>query len=151
MAMTYKTPGVYVEEISTLPPPAAEAATAAPAFLGCTERGPAIARVDTMLEFEELFGGAPADTFAVTTATDAGGLRSIVSIERTTAGFDYLLYHAIDHYFKNGGGSCYVVSVGDYSAAPDGQAFDDGLALLEREDEPTLILLTDAVNLAPAD
>ena len=41
----YKTPGVYVEEISTLPPSVAEVSTAIPAFFGYTEKGPAIARI----------------------------------------------------------------------------------------------------------
>ena len=36
--MAYKTPGVYVEEISTLPPSVAEVATAIPAFIGYTEK-----------------------------------------------------------------------------------------------------------------
>ena len=34
----YKTPGVYVEEISTLPPSVAGVATAVPAFIGYTEK-----------------------------------------------------------------------------------------------------------------
>ena len=34
----YKTPGVYVEEISTLPPSVAAVATAIPAFIGYTEK-----------------------------------------------------------------------------------------------------------------
>ena len=54
---TYKTPGVYVEEIPTLPPSVAEVSTAVPAFIGYTEKGPAVARVDTLLEYEETFGG----------------------------------------------------------------------------------------------
>ena len=33
---TYKTPAVYVEEISTLPPSVAAVSTAIPAFLGYT-------------------------------------------------------------------------------------------------------------------
>ena len=32
--VTYRTPGVYVEEISTLPPSVAEVSTAIPAFIG---------------------------------------------------------------------------------------------------------------------
>jgi phage tail sheath protein FI len=105
-----------------------------------------------MLEFEEVFGGPRLDSFAVTTETDAEtGVKSIASIASTTGGFDYLLYYAMSHYFKNGGGSCYVVKVGDYGASPDAAAFTAGLALLEKEDEPTLIVLTDAVSLAPAD
>ena len=37
--MEYKTPGVYVEEITTLPPSVAEVETAIPAFIGYTETG----------------------------------------------------------------------------------------------------------------
>ncbi|WP_169219289.1 hypothetical protein [Brasilonema sp. UFV-L1] len=33
----YKTPGVYVEEISVFPPSVAEVETAISAFIGCTE------------------------------------------------------------------------------------------------------------------
>ena len=35
---TYKTPGVYVEEISTLPASVAQVETAIPAFIGYTEK-----------------------------------------------------------------------------------------------------------------
>ena len=34
-----KTPGVYVEEVPTLPPSVAEVATAVPAFIGVTATG----------------------------------------------------------------------------------------------------------------
>ena len=52
MVAPYNTPGVYVEEISTLPPSVAEISTAIPAFLGYTEKGPSIAAIRTMLEYE---------------------------------------------------------------------------------------------------
>ncbi len=149
----YKTPGVFVEEISTLPPSVAEVSTAVPAFVGYTEKGPKIARVSTLLEYEQLFGGPKPATFTV--ATDASG--NITSVTRTlgsnTAGAvpEFLMYYALSHYFKNGGGSCYVVSTGDYGMTPAKTDFAAGLARLEQEDEPTLIVLTDAVNLAAAD
>ena len=38
MATTYKTPGVYVEEISVFPPSVAQVETAIPAFIGYTEK-----------------------------------------------------------------------------------------------------------------
>ena len=38
MAATYKTPGVYVEEIPKFPPSVAPVATAIPAFIGYTEK-----------------------------------------------------------------------------------------------------------------
>jgi phage tail sheath protein FI len=141
----YKTPGVFVEEISTLPPSVAEVSTAIPAFLGYTEKGPAIARVTTLLEYEELFGGPNPASFTVTVA--AGEVTGVTR----TATTEFLLYYAVSHYFKNGGGACYIVSVGTYASTPDDGHFSAGLALLEKEDEPTLVVLTDAVNLPAAD
>ena len=67
----YKTPGVYVEEIPTLPPSVAEVSTAIPAFIGYTEKGPKdaakIERINTLLEYETLFGKAKPTRFEVIT------------------------------------------------------------------------------------
>lgn len=141
----YKTPGVFVEEISTLPPSVAEVSTAIPAFLGYTEKGPAIARVTTLLEYEDLFGGPKPASFTVT--VDTGQVTGVTRAVTT----DYLLYYAVSHYFKNGGGACYIVSLGGYSSTPAKDDFANGLGLVEKEDEPTLIILTDAVSLQSAD
>ncbi len=150
--MNYQTPGVYVEEISTLPPSVAEVSTAVPAFLGYTEKGPKIARVDTLLEFQQLFGGPRLRGFEVAASTPAkDGSRTVRSIAAATTEPDYLLYYGVDHYFKNGGGSCWVVSVGNYPAPLAGSDFESGLGLVRQEDEPTLILLTDAVALPIGD
>jgi len=149
----YRTPGVYIEEISTLPPSVAEVATAVPAFIGYTEIGPAatddpvVERVATMLEFESAFGGPSPAEFSITQAVDDNGNPSAdpaVSLVAPKTAFS--LYYAIAHYFRNGGGPCYVVSVGDYGAKPgaDRMGVKGGLAALEKEDEPTLIVLTDA-------
>lgn len=138
----HKTPGVYVEEISTLPPSVAEVSTAIPAFFGYTEKGPSIARVTTFLEYEQLFGGAAKETFTVTVDTSGKA-----SVQRTTEKAGFLLHYAISLYFNNGGGACYVVSVGKHIDAPKSADFEAGLELLAKEDEPTLIVLTDAVNL----
>ena len=151
---TYKTPGVYIEEISTLPPSVAEVSTAVPAFLGYTEKGPKIARINTLLEYESIFGKAKPSTFAVTAGVNAEtGLKEMRAIQRQLAAqeADFLLYYSISLYFKNGGGSCYAVSVGNYGDSPAKAHFEAGLALLEQEDEPTLIVLTDAVELSPTD
>src|SRR3954467_2873399 len=108
----YKTPDVYVEEISTLPPSVAEVSTAIPAFLGYTERGPAIARVTTLLEYEDLFGGPMPSNFTV--SVSAG---QIGAVTRATTP-EYLMSYAVSHYFKNGGGACYIVSTGAYGSTP---------------------------------
>ena len=155
----YRTPGVYIEEISTLPPSVAEVATAVPAFIGYTEIGPAatadpvVERVATMLEFESIFGGPSPAQYEITQPVDDNGNPTAdpgVSLLPPRTAFS--LHYAIAHYFRNGGGPCYVVSVGDYDAKPsaDRMGVKGGLAALEKEDEPTLIVLTDAACVLPA-
>ena len=150
-----KTPGVYVEEISTLPPSVAEVSTAIPAFIGYTQKGPKVKRIDTLLEYEDLFGKAKPTGFTVTTRVDEEtGEKVVEQIEHsngTSAKPEFLMHYCVSMYFKNGGSSCYINSIGDYSAPPKKEDFENGLALLEKEDEPTLILLTDAVNLSETD
>lgn len=149
---SYQAPGVYVEEIATLPPSVAEVSTAVPAFIGYTEKGAGVARIDTLIDYEQRFGGPPARGFAVTTVTDSGtGASSITSVTPASVAFEHRMHHAVSLYFKNGGGSCYIVSIGGYDAAPAKAHFEAGLALCEREDEPTLIVLPDAPGLAAAD
>lgn len=149
---TYKTPGVYVKEESTLPPSVAEVSTAIPAFIGYTAIGPdnnaapVVRRINTLLDYENLFGAGQPSAFVVSTAGN-----SVAGITRTAPAFDFSLYYSLALYFQNGGGSCYIVSIGNYSATPVAAHFGAGLAALEREDEPTLILLTDAVNLSADD
>src|ERR1044071_1065264 len=128
---TYKAPGVYVEEISTLPPSVAEVSTAVPAFIGYTAAGRKVARINTLLEYETAFGKARPDTFTATTRTNlASGLPELGSASRdiTAGDADFQLYYSISLYFKNGGGSCYVISIGDYGAAPAKADFEAGLA-----------------------
>ena len=156
----YKTPDVYVEEIPTLPPSVAEVSTAIPAFLGYTEIGPVadnnnkvqpvVRRISSLLEFEEAFGGpARGAAFKLTTeVVDAAkGLLGIATVERTVTGPDFSLYYAVSLYFKNGGGACYIVSVGNYKVGVTARGhFEAGLAALKKEDEPTLIVLADAAG-----
>ncbi|OGO00135.1 MAG: hypothetical protein A2Y58_06135 [Chloroflexi bacterium RBG_13_51_52] len=162
---TYKTPGVYTEEISLLPPSVAEVATAIPAFIGYTEYAKfgdesllnKPTRISSLLDYHSMFGGPPVSNFKVQLTTDDHGNREIDSIKISDViNPPFLLYYSLSLYFKNGGGPCYIVSVGNYTEPLKKDRFknDDGtggLDVLRKEDEPTLILLTDAVNLAAAD
>ncbi len=148
--VTYKTPNVYVEEISTIPPSVAEVSTGIPAFIGYTEKAEQNGedltniptRIRSILDYETLFGKAEESSFEVTTKD--GEIETISNPD-----IKYLMYYALRFYFDNGGGPCYIVSVGKYSAGTKAKAdFEAGLSALEKEDEPTLILLSDAVNLA---
>ncbi|WP_293124566.1 phage tail sheath C-terminal domain-containing protein [Okeania sp. SIO1I7] len=148
MVKIYKTPNVYIEEISTLPPSVATVSTAIPAFIGYTEKAldgkknltnkPTL--ITSLLNYETLFGKAEATYFNIDATEDE------ISVE-STLDFKYLMYYALQIFFDNGGGNCYIVSVGSYTAGKSRKDFEKGLAALEQEDEPTLILLTDATNL----
>ena len=143
---TYKTPGVWVEEIPTLAPSVAQVATAIPAFIGYTEKGAGkVSRIDTLLDYVNEFGGAPPSQFDVIITGDALNVTLKSDLK-------FLMYYGLSLYFRNGGGTCYIVSVGDYQVQkPKATDFENGLALLDKEDEPTLIVLLDAVNLDSGD
>ncbi len=162
---TYKTPGVYVKEIPSFPPSVAGVATAIPAFIGYTEKADKDkkddlllkpTRIDNLLDYGELFGGPEPTLFEVTVEGGAGAdVYAITDVISSDPNF--LMYHNLDMYFKNGGGPCYIVSVGGYMddkgepAAPARKEIEAGLEVLKKEDEPTLILLVDAIKLDAVD
>lgn len=49
-------------------------------------------------------------------------------------------------YFINGGGPCYIISIGSTTDTPDSEDYDNGLLACEAEDEPTIIVFPDAIN-----
>jgi len=63
----------------------------------------------------------------------------------------YLLYRSMMLFFQNGGGACYVVSVGNYSKGIEEADLSEGIQLLKKEQEPTMLVIPDAVSLASAD
>ncbi|MEL6562606.1 MAG: phage tail sheath C-terminal domain-containing protein, partial [Bacteroidota bacterium] len=60
----------------------------------------------------------------------------------------FYLYEALQAYFLNGGGPCYVISVGDFDDTPEESRFINELEIVERLDEPTLILFPEAAGIA---
>ena len=106
---TYKTPDVYVEEISLLPPSVAEVETAIPAFIGYTEKHTHNGkpykgkpkRISSLLEFQEIFGGAPPMSPTVTLHSVNGTVTGVKLGTNT-----YYLYESLRLFFDNGGGKC---------------------------------------------
>lgn len=169
MATTYKTPGVYVEEIVKFPPSVAQVETAIPCFIGYTEKATnkingdlklKPTRITSLLEYERFFGFAkPETTISVTindVSTENGDTRSIV-VDQPTAKQPFLMYYSLQLFFANGGGPCYIISVGRYgndldeedipvTTITNSSKLTDGLAELEKVDEPTLILFPDATR-----
>ncbi|WP_370860447.1 phage tail sheath C-terminal domain-containing protein [Parabacteroides faecis] len=58
------------------------------------------------------------------------------------------LYYNIVLFFANGGGACYIVSVGDYSEAFTSEDCEAALTPLTKEMEPTMLIIPEAVNLS---
>lgn len=140
-----KTPGVYINEIDAFPPSVAQVATAIPAFVGFTQKGPTVpTRITSFMEFEQLFGGAPVPA-SVSVELDA----SLIPTDNcVVTESKYKLYNSMRLFYSNGGGVCYIVSIGGYSSAITSEAgFITGLDLLRQFDEPTLLLFPDAINL----
>lgn len=139
MANTYNTPGVYVEEISKFPPSVAGVATAIPAFIGYTEKADDMnvpVRITSLLGYEAIFGKGP---------------ELSVNADKSIKNIQYVLYDSMRLFYDNGGGICYVVSVGQYDKKQpeksEVECFKEGIAVLEKVDEVTLLLFPDAVNI----
>jgi uncharacterized protein len=158
MATAYKTPGVYVEEITKFPPSVAEVETAIPAFIGYTEKAKKYSdgdlknvptRVTSLLEYEQYFGKGPAYS-TLSIKLDDNNIP--VDTDTTVGGSSYVLYDSMRLFYDNGGGACYIVSVGtllDTIILGDvSQGLRGGLEQLKKYDEPTLILFPDAVALS---
>lgn len=155
----YKTPGVYIEEIPKLPPSIASVETAIPAFIGYTEKAQLKEpndllnkprRISSMLEYVQYFGGPqPETTIQVTIDTTQPGKVDVQGKVLTPS--KYLMYYSMQMFFINGGGDCYIVSVGDYSTnVIDLATLQGGLTEVAKVNEVTLILFPDGLNMSSA-
>jgi phage tail sheath protein FI len=63
----------------------------------------------------------------------------------------YLLYNSLRLFYANGGGNCYIVSVGDNKAAIAKLDFENGLAAVRDLVGPTMLVIPEAVLLGRED
>ncbi len=157
MMTDYKTPGVYVVEKSVLPASVAGVSTAVPAFIGYTQKAglgfelvKVPTRVTTLAEFEEKFGMAPSQEIAVNVTINDDNSYSITSV--APSGLTELMHYALQMFFLNGGEACYIVSAGPSVKIGDTEPavsadFIEAIQKLETEDEPTLLVPVDGVNI----
>ncbi len=177
MATRLMTPGVYIEEKNAFPGSVVEVATAIPAFIGYTEKasrnGQSLennpTRITSFADYLVLFGGAFEPKFTITPIKDKNApVDHKMTIDGKEQKITYqdnnelLMYRSIRLFFANGGGTCYIVSVGTYDEAvqngikmdqllgeseKDDKPVEGGLDVLLKEQEPTMIVVPDAVNL----
>jgi len=153
MTSQKKTPGVYIVEKNAFPNSVVEVPTAVPAFLGYTEKAVrgntpltnVPTRITSLAEYEALFGGAPLVKFDL--VEEVGKLTPSVVMSS-----QYLLYFGLRMFFDNGGGACLIVSVGGYSGTQKSKDdFAQAWEALRKEQEPTMIVVPDAVLLPQDD
>ncbi len=162
-----KTPGVYVREINTLPASVVPISTAVPVFIGYTETAGVARELDyqavkisSLLEYEQSYGKAENQALIVSVEDS---LAVGVTVDTANAS-PYHMYYQLLMYFLNGGGPCYVISVGAYkSSAPlvVRNELDEtidvasgsigGLAVARKIDEITLLVFPDAPGLGDSD
>ncbi|MBC3883331.1 phage tail sheath family protein [Undibacterium sp. LX40W] len=168
MAGAYKTPGVYIVEKNAFPNSVVEVATAVPAFVGYTKiadnKGTSLHekpwRITSLSEFKNYFGEEPDDKFEIAEKADKehadfkSGEKEYV-LKRPNGKADtkrYYLYRAMQLFFQNGGGPCYIVSIGTYSdQGVERKPLEKGIDMLLKEQEPTMVVIPDAVALEEGD
>ncbi len=209
MPSTYRTPGVYIEEISKFPPSIAEVATAIPAFIGYTEKAvkggidylqllkkaadeadkakaakeeadkaqadadanpedqakqdaakaakeeadkaqaaanavkfsPVPIRITALLEYEKFFGRTQNEQGITVTVTTEDVNAKIAKLP------SHNMYYAMQAYFANGGGPCYIVPVGGLDRNISQADLKLGLDAIAKEDEVTLIVFPESLSL----
>lgn len=172
MPTAYKTPGVYLVEKDAFPGSVVEVATAVPAFIGYTEKTEynknslinKPVRITSFAEYLSIFGGAPSVryTYKKDNSNDA---KAVLSAKPA-----FRLYDSMRIFFQNGGTTCYICSVGGYTVEKekpdptdntkkitvienneiDQEVLCKGITPFEKEQEPTLMIIPDAVSLADA-
>ena len=128
-------------------------ATAIPVFIGYTEKA-----ID---ETGNILTGSPRKIYSLTDYRQYFGMedspyhKKILLDENNkivkTVTSPFVLYPSVLHYFANGGGGCYIVSVGNYLSPVNKADFYRGLDSAWKLNGPTLLLFPDAVNLPGKD
>ncbi|QJB32064.1 phage tail protein [Chitinophaga oryzae] len=147
-----KTPGVYIDEVPKFPPSIAAVETAIPAFIGYTEKADMLSpgdllntptRIGSIADYQLYFGGA-AKPVVTEVQLDLNNQFSSAKVD-----YQWFLYDSLRLFYANGGGDCYIVSVGLYTAgAPVQNDIQKGIDALVKYDEPTILLFPDAATLA---
>lgn len=177
MAQKLMTPGVYIEEVNAFPGSVVEVATAIPAFIGYTEKatrnGKSLVnepvRITSFADYLLLFGAGFDPKFTLKPKGNDQTAKHIVTVNGTERVIEYntnnqlFMFNSIKLFYSNGGGTCYIVSVGTFegkesleikkdellgdSKDANDKPIEGGLKTLLKQQEPTMVVIPDAVAL----
>ena len=181
MVSQRKVPGVYIKELNTFPNSIVAVETALPVFIGYTERvkykGKSCQNkpilIESLRNYTTIFGAGTKTSFKLNETAPYEDSMSIpnqadvilngksysISTEKL-----FYMYNSLKLFFANGGGSCFIMSIGTYekegSNGPDINNFisislsgidKTVFELLESEQRSTMILIPDALTFPKAD
>ena len=181
--MAMKTPGVYIVEKSAFPNSVVQVETAVPAFIGYTQRAnrgsgsllDTPTKINTLAEYQDLFGGPPSPTFRLQPAGSVPPLlhtpdadltlaarapQTTFTVPVTTGAKSYelvqtnpafALYAAIKLFYFNGGQTCYVTSIGSYDDAIDATKMHGAIEALKQVADATLVVIPETTRLSRKD
>lgn len=159
MAKIYNTPGVYIQEKNAFPNSIIPVPSAVPCFLGFTEKAirddknlhDQLVKIESFAEYSQFFGGAPRIKYEVIVDPTNPTPIAIDPVAIT----QLYLYYSLKLYFSNGGGACYIYSVGKYTdrgaIGLSKDQVDQALDQLLKEAEPTLVVIPDGHTMEAAD
>ncbi len=126
-------------------PDKAKAVAAAAKAAADAAKVPVPVRITSLLEYEQFFGTAVPETSITVKVTDTDVNAAI------TTPSPHILYYSLQAYFANGGGPCYIVSVGKAPSTIQKADLTAGLDAIEKEDEVTLIVFPESLSLVTGD
>jgi phage tail sheath protein FI len=161
MSKLYKTTGDAIAEVSNLPTSITSVETAVPAFIGYTSKAQKLeigdllfnpTRIDSLPEYEMYFGTKVNESITLFLADEMENTLSghvLVSrkIEVRIAYPKNNMHYHLQHYFANGGGPCYIVSVGKPKQTIAKRDLRKGLDEVYQYAKPTLLVFPDALQI----
>lgn len=158
---TYKTPGVYIDEVTAFPNSVVGVPTSIPAFIGYTPQSNqkgidctfVPTKISSFLEFEDIFcfpnGSEPVQQYSpqyyLVQQNSKPNTADFLLIGNEyysilpDAYSIYYMYNSVKLFYQNGGGEAYIVSVGSYGKA-SGVPLNMGAPLLNPNVQLTALL-----------
>jgi uncharacterized protein len=134
-----------------------EVATAVPAFIGYTQKAKKLdidltrtpVLISSLAEYTEYFG-LPENENNIEVVLSGAAAATSVTVQFTPGktGNPHNMYYALQLFFDNGGGDCYIVSAGATSVLGliDPAQLKMALDVLQNEQQPTLIIFPEALQ-----